>query len=219
MIKAFPPHTFYIHGQVEEVERAAKWAANGAKSGAGKKWIDANKAVHKARRLAKKALDFEDEDGELSSSDYDLLLSAAGATEKTIAIYKSHTQTFTIPAGSAFVWKARVKKFDIGFAVREQHKENEPLVDIEVLTKHRSESQIQGQLAAVGYTRNIILVFDNSYSKIQRKQIAYWVSIGEKVSLEDDALGAARSKEVMAAEEGSSELLHSVPVSVQMFSN
>jgi hypothetical protein len=48
----------------------------------------------------------------------------------------------------------------------------------------------------------VILVFDNSYSKIQRKQVAYWVSIGENVSLEDDTLGAARSKEVMAAEEG-----------------
>lgn len=103
------------------------------------------------------------------------------------------------------MWKARVKKFDIGFAVREQFKENEPLVDIEVLSKHRSESQIQGQLTAAGHTRTIILVFDNSYSKIQRKQIAYWVSVGEKVSLEDDALGAARSKEVMAAEEGPSE--------------
>ena len=173
--------------------------------GAGKRWIDANKGLHKARRLAKKALDFDDEDGELSNADYDLLLSAAGATEKTIPIYKSHTQTFTIPAGSAFVWKARVKKFDIGFAVREQIKEDQPMVDIEVLSKHRSESQIQGQLPAVAYARNITLVFDNSYSKIQRKSIAYWVSIGENVSLQDDALGAARSKEVMAAEDGPME--------------
>ena len=161
--------------------------------------------MHKARRLAKKALDFEDEDGELSSADYDLLLSAAGATEKTIAIYKSHTQTFTIPAGSAFVWKARVKKFDIGFAVREQIKENDPLVDIQEYSKHRSESQIEGQLAPTNRARTIILVFDNSYSKIQRKQIVYWVSIGENVSLQDDAVGAARSKEVMAAEEGPME--------------
>ena len=162
--------------------------------------------MHKARRLAKKALDFEDEDGELSSADYDLLLSAAGATEKTIAIYKSHTQTFTIPAGSAFVWKARVKKFDIGFAVREQIKENDPPVDIQEYSKHRSESQIEGQLAPTTRARTIILVFDNSYSKIQRKQIVYWVSIGENVSLQDDAVGAARSKEVMAADEGPMEL-------------
>ena len=195
-------HPSIFYRKVEEVERAAKWAANGAKTGAGKKWIDANKAVHKARRLAKKALDFEDEDGELSSADYDLLLSAAGATEKTIAIYKSHTQTFTIPAGSAFVWKARVKKFDIGFAVREQIKENDPLVDIQEYSKHRSESQIEGQLAPTNRARTIILVFDNSYSKIQRKQIVYWVSIGENVSLQDDAVGAAQIGHRGAAADG-----------------
>ena len=187
------------------MERAAKWAANGAKSGAGKTWIDANKAMHKARRLAKKALDFEDEDGELTSSDYDLLLSAEGAIEKTIAIYKNHTHSFHVPAGSAFVWKARVKKFDIGFIVREQLTENETPIDIQTEKNYRSESQIQGRLPPQQYNREIVLIFDNSYSKIQRKQVAYWVSIGVNVSLEDDTLGAARSKEVMAAEEGPME--------------
>jgi hypothetical protein len=100
------------------------------------------------------------------------------------------------------VWKARVKKFDVGFAVREQLLGNDAPIDIQAVTNYRSESLIQGQLAPQQHNRVVILVFDNSYSKIQRKQVAYWVSIGENVSLEDDTLGAARSKEVMAAEEG-----------------
>jgi hypothetical protein len=208
-------HSFHIENsgncvvvkyrQVEEVERAAKWAAHGAKTGAGKTWIDANRTLHKARRLAKKALVFEDEDGELSSLDYDLLLSAEGAIEKTIAIYKSHSHSFNVPAGSAFVWRARVKKFDVGFAVREQSNSHDAPIDIRPVTNYRSESQIQGKVAAQDHNRVITLVFDNSYSKIQRKQVAYWVSVGENVSLEDDALSAARSKEVMAAEEGPME--------------
>lgn len=101
-----------------------------------------------------------------------------------------------------FVWKARVKKFDVGFAVREQLNGNDTPIDIQATTNYRSESLIQGQLSSQQNNRIVILVFDNSYSKIQRKQVAYWVSIGENVSLEDDTLGAARSKEVMAAEEG-----------------
>ena len=156
----------------------------------------------KARRLATKALDFEDEDDELNSADYDLLLSAAGATEKSIDILRAHQQVLNIPAGSAVAWKARVKKHEIGFAVREQLKGND-YVDIEPLTKYRSDTQIQGQLPASNQPRNIILVFDNTHSgNLKRKQVAYWIAIGANVSLDDDTLGAARTKEVTAADEG-----------------
>jgi hypothetical protein len=186
---------------VEEVERAAKKAAMDAKYAAGRKFADANKAANKARRLATKALDFEDDDEALESSDYDLLLSAPGATEKIIALHGTHAQTFLVPAGSTFVWKARVKRGDIGFAVREM-RENANPVDIESVMKYRSESLIQGQLPPSNTARNIKVIFDNTHSHIQSKRIAYWVACGENVSLADDTIGAARSKEVMAAEEG-----------------
>jgi hypothetical protein len=102
--------------------------------------------MNKARRLANRALDFEEEDDSLVSSDYELLLSAAGATEKTININSSYTQSFVVPAGSAFAWKARVKKYDIGFAVKEI-RENDVAVDIEMMAKYRSDSPIQGYLS------------------------------------------------------------------------
>jgi hypothetical protein len=188
---------------VEEVERAAKWAESKLKADAGKRFGDLNKAANKARRMATSAFEFDDEDDELNSSDYYLLLSAAGATEKIIQIYSHHRQVVHVPSGSAICWKARVKKNEIGFAVREQLKEGDTPTDIEPMSKYRSETLIQGQLSPVKYSRNIILVFENKpTSDLLMKTVAYWVSVGPNVSLEDDALGAARTKEVMAAEEG-----------------
>lgn len=170
--------------------------------------------MNKARRMAKKkivdVLEI-DEDGDdiLASSDYELLLSAAGAMEKTINISSVWSQSFTVPIGSAFVWKARVKRHDIGLIVRENRlnsatstNTSSDIIDIETLTRYRSDAPIQGHLPAVTYARNITLVFDNMHSHLQTKKIVYWVACGANVSLADDAVGAARSLEVSAAEEG-----------------
>ena len=192
--------------------KAADKAARRVINDGGRKLADANKAMNKARRMAKKkivdVLEI-DEDGDdiLASSDYELLLSAAGAVEKTINISSSWSQSFTVPAGSAFVWKARVKRYDIGFIVREIRNAANPSesLDIETLTRYRSDAPIQGHLPAVGYARNITLVFDNIHSHLQTKKVVYWVACGENVSLADDAVGAARSLEVSAAEEGPQE--------------
>jgi hypothetical protein len=124
---------------------AADNAARRAFKDGGKKLADANKAVNKARRLANRALDFEEEEESLTSSDYEVLLSAAGAVEKTINVSSTLTQTFSIPPGSKFCWKVRVKKHDIGFAVREV-KEGEPSLDIEPFTRYRFDTSIQGRI-------------------------------------------------------------------------
>jgi hypothetical protein len=167
---------------------------------------NANKAVGKARRLATKIIEFEDEDDSICSYDYHQLMSVPGATEKTINIYGHFTQSFVIPAGSIFVYKARVRYHDIGFALRER-KEDGRIEDIEPMTKFRAEDRatIQGQLHASDKERTIMLVFDNSFSQFQAKRVVFWVACGEKVSLADDALGAARTMEVQAAEEGPAE--------------
>ena len=62
---------------------------------------DTSKAVNKARRLATKAFDFDEDEANLNSSDYDLLLSAAGAQEYVIPPQKSYSQTFIVPANCA----------------------------------------------------------------------------------------------------------------------
>jgi len=160
---------------------------------------DASKAVNKARRMASRAFVFEDE---TSYYEYDLLLSAAGAVEKHIPVYSSHSPSFSLPAGSAFVYKARVKKHDIGFSVREIIDNNSPPALIENGARYTSENLIQGYIAPIDRDRTINLHFDNSYSTLQGKSIVFWVAMGQSVSLTDDQLAANRSKEVVAAEEG-----------------
>eukprot|EP01034_Spumella_vulgaris_P030308 gene30308-37501_t len=184
---------------VEAVDKMARKVTN-------KGFNDASKAVNKARRMANKAINFDDEDTSLDSSDYDLLLSADGAVERHISAFGNHSQTFVVPAGSAFVFKARVKKLDIGFSVREIKDSAGIPVIIEPLSLRSSEANIQGQIPASDRARNINLFFDNSHAPLQRKIVVFWVAIGEKVSLADDQIGAARSKEVTAANEGPVEL-------------
>lgn len=164
---------------------------------------DAAKAVNKARRLANRAFVFEDE--ESMNYEYDLLLSNAGAVEKNIAAYGNHSPMFSVPAGSVFVYKVRVKKMDINLSVREiRDGDSAPLI-LESPVRYNSESQIQGIVPSADYPRTINLYFDNSHSPLQGKTVVYWVSIGENVSLSDDQASGARTKEMIAAEEGPSD--------------
>jgi hypothetical protein len=124
------------------IEAADKAARRAVKDG-GKKLTDATKAMNKARRLANRALDFEEDDE--VSSDYEILMSASGATEKSINMNSTYTQIFAVPAGSSFVWKVRVKKNDIGFAVREIREIDSSVIDIEPLIRYTSSVPIQGK--------------------------------------------------------------------------
>jgi hypothetical protein len=167
--------------------------------------VDARKAANKLRRLASRALDFEDDDESIDTLDFDMLLSSAGAIQKTIAMRGIHSQTYELPAGSGMVWKARVKKLDIGFIVRELHDGSELSRDTEAIPKYKSDQPIQGELTPASRNRKITITFDNTHTLHQRKIVAYWVEIGEKVSLADTANSSGRSKESIAAEVGPSE--------------
>lgn len=164
---------------------------------------DASRDMAKTLRLNKKTWDFEEDNDAMNSADYDLLMSAAGATEKFVNQGSSFSQTISVPAGSAFVWKARVKKGDIGFAIRETT--DGPHKDIEVMSRYGSESQIQGQLPAGHAARNITMVFDNSHSHFEGKHIVCWAACGVNVSLTDERVGKERWLEQKAAEEGPQE--------------
>ena len=61
---------------------------------------------------------------------------------------------------------------------------------------------IKGKLAARDKDRTIELIFDNSYSQIHRKTVAYWILTGPNASLADEVGDAAKAKEIAAAEEG-----------------
>lgn len=48
----------------------------------------------------------------------------------------------------------------------------------------------------------VSLVFEPVGAALNSRHVGYWVSIGPNVSLADDGVGASRTKEVIAAEEG-----------------
>lgn len=151
-----------------------------------------------ARRLANKTLDLDEDQDE--DHDFDLLLTSEGSASTTLAIYATHSQVFAVPAGSAFAYKARVKKWDIGFGVTE--KRDKEVVELEPLLRFESNQLIKGVIPAAAHGRSITLFFDNSFSQLQRKKVAYWVAIGPNAALTDDGVGTAREMEVTAAEEG-----------------
>jgi len=181
-----------LRDKVEAAENMARKLATRGRN-------DTTKALNKAKRMASRAFVFEDE---TSNYEYDLLLSAAGAVEKHIPVYSSHSPMFTLPAGSAFVYKARVKKHDINFSVREILDNNTPPMFLESPVRYTAENVIQGFISPLDRDRTINLHFDNAYSTLQGKYIVFWVAMGQNVALSDDQMVANRSKEVVAAEEG-----------------
>ena len=137
----------------------------------------------------------------MAASDYDLLLAASGVVEKVIVPRSSHVQSYNIPQGQKMVWKARVKKGDIGFGIKLLVESTNVMSsgtekDIQAIEKYGPERQIIGELKAVNYDRRINMIFDNSNGHINRKNVAYWVAIGENVSHSDETVGAARTLEV-----------------------
>jgi hypothetical protein len=109
------------------------------------------------------------------------------------------------------VWKVRVKAQDIAFSVRESI--SSPLggggsfAILEGLQRGGAGAALEGTLPPSDKAgkREINLLFDNSHSHLSKKTVVFWVAIGENVSLADDQVGAARAKEVHAANEGPPE--------------
>ena len=77
---------------------------------------------------------------------------------------------------------------------------------------------IIGQLPPKNYNRQIMLFFDNTpqalkfdnikaqlQQHLQPKRFVYWVACGVNVTLADDAVGAARTLEYLAADDGPKE--------------
>lgn len=188
--------TLGLKDQIEAMNSAVRKLDKDAK-------IARNKALAKARRFAKRALDFDEDDAELDSADYDSLLSAAGATEIQVANRKNNITTYEVPAGQIFVCKARVKSEDIGFAVKARDlADAKKLIAVQPLTMYTSKDLIQFQLPAVEQQRTVKLVFDNKNSQMNIARVTYWVAIGENVSLADEKVSAQRMKEVNAADNG-----------------
>lgn len=123
----------------------------------------------------------------MGNSEYDLLLGAPGVVDKAVGARSIFSQVYLVPAGSVMVWKARVQRGEIDFAIREIREVQTLMteVDVESKVRYHSYDYICGQIKAANHPRKLNMIFDNSISMSNSKNIAFWVSIGKYLGNND----------------------------------
>jgi len=98
-----------------------------------------------------------------------------GAEELTVPARTEHTCCYHVSKGSTLRWTFRVKEHDIGFGVRMRVQEWGGSREDEVLAVDRYDSTdtISGSWVA-DEDRTMVLVFENKYSKLRSKTVAYF---------------------------------------------
>mmetsp|Transcript_127134 Transcript_127134/g.354007 ORF Transcript_127134/g.354007 Transcript_127134/m.354007 type:complete len:372 (-) Transcript_127134:213-1328(-) len=99
-----------------------------------------------------------------------------GAEELAVPARTEHTSAYHVAKGSTLRWTFRVKDYDIGFGVRMRVQEWGGSREEEVLAVERYDSAdtISGSWVA-DENRTIVLSFDNRYSRLRSKTVAYLV--------------------------------------------
>jgi hypothetical protein len=99
-----------------------------------------------------------------------------GAEELLVPARKEQTSAYHVAKGSTLRWTFRVKDHDIGFGVRMRVQEWGGAKEEEVLAVERYDSAdtVSGSWVA-DEDRIMILAFDNRYSKLRSKTVAYLV--------------------------------------------
>lgn len=101
-----------------------------------------------------------------------------GAEEMQIGARKEHTTSYHVEKGYILRWTFRVKDHDLGFGVRMRVMQDGGSVEHEVLPVEKFDDQetVSGSTFAEE-TRTLVLVFDNTYSKLRSKTVAYFVGV------------------------------------------
>lgn len=101
-----------------------------------------------------------------------------GAEEMQIAARAEHTTSYHVDKGQLLRWTFRVKERDLGFAVRLRRMADGGSQEEEVLPLEKFDDQetISGSYYC-DEKNTIVLVFDNTYSKLRTKTVAYIVGV------------------------------------------
>lgn len=101
-----------------------------------------------------------------------------GAEEISVPARTEHTSAFHVARGCTLRWTFRVKDYDVGFGVRVRVQEWGGSKEEEVLPVERYDSvdTVSGSWVA-DEDRTMVLAFDNRYSKLRSKTVAYIVGI------------------------------------------
>jgi hypothetical protein len=98
-----------------------------------------------------------------------------GAEELSVPARTEHTCCYSVKKGETLRWTFRVKEHDVGFGVRMRIQAYGGAKEEEVLAVERYDSAdtISGSWVA-DEDRMMVLVFDNKYSKLRGKTVAYY---------------------------------------------
>jgi hypothetical protein len=124
---------------------------------------------------------------------------------------------FVIPKGKAMVWRILIENYDIGFSVKVRVQELGGAVEneIENWCKCFAGDIVIGGRKAAAIDRQILLEFDNTYSKMRSKTLSYQMLVGTKADDVWAKLFEANSPQKEVTEELSSLLDPSGVVSNQ----
>ncbi|CAD7931989.1 unnamed protein product [Amoebophrya sp. A120] len=99
-----------------------------------------------------------------------------GAEELSVSARSEYTTAYLVEKGTLMRWSFRVKDFDIGFGVRVRVMQDGGSVEEDVLPVERYDNvdTIEGSWVA-DEDRTMVLVFDNTYSRLRSKNVAFLV--------------------------------------------
>mmetsp|Transcript_109524 Transcript_109524/g.189500 ORF Transcript_109524/g.189500 Transcript_109524/m.189500 type:complete len:310 (-) Transcript_109524:64-993(-) len=115
-----------------------------------------------------------------------------GAEEITVPARNEHTCCYHVSKGATLRWTFRVKDHDIGFGVRMRVQQWGGAREDEVLAVERYDNSdtISGSWVA-DEDRTMVLVFDNRYSRLRSKTVAYLTGTEKPPSFEETSAEAS----------------------------
>lgn len=153
-------------------EKTREWRA-----GAGTVWEKGRGSIQRIRTEGVSALAWRGSAKDtLAMEEQWKDIKVQGAEELSVPARTEHTCAYHVSKGSTLRWTFRVKDYDIGFAVRMRVQVWGGSQEEEVLAMERYDNNdtISGSWVA-DEDRTLVLAFDNRYSKLRSKTVAYIV--------------------------------------------
>jgi len=195
--------------KTKESVEFAKEKARGMREGAASVWQSGRGSIQRVRAnvsnmawkgSARDTLDIDN----LAREEQWKSIKVQGAEELAVPARTEHTCCYIVSKGSTLRWTFRVKDYDIGFGVRMRVQEWGGSREEEVLAveKYDSTDTISGSWVA-DEDRTMVLVFDNKYSKLRSKTVAYFTGTEKPpVFVESSSIEAADQESQAEAASG-----------------
>lgn len=122
-------------------------------------------------------------------------LKIRGADDITIGARKEFTTAYFVEKGTLMHWSFRVKDHDVGFGVRLRVMQDGGSREEDVLPLERFDNTdtVEGSWVA-DEDRTMVLVFDNTYSKLRSKTVAYLVGTEKPEAGKAEEVGEASTE-------------------------